>query len=54
MKNMIQSIAATVGRLGKTAMGTGPRIAAVALMSLLFMSGPASAEIVLDGVYDPL
>jgi hypothetical protein len=51
MKNMIQSIASTVGRLGKTAMGTGPRIAAVALMALLVMSGPASADIVLDGVY---
>jgi hypothetical protein len=54
MKHLILSTVSVTGRLGKSTFKTAPRIAAAALLTLLFVSGSASAEIVLDGVYGPL
>ena len=52
MKNLMKSGASIVRRLGKGTFGTVPRIAATALLTLLFISESASATIILDGVYD--
>ncbi len=53
MKHLNESTVSVTSRLGKNTLKTAPRIAAAALLTLLFVSGTASAEIVLDGVYGP-
>jgi len=53
MKNSIISTVSIASHSEKQAFGTAPRIVAAALLMLLFLSGSASADIVLDGVYGP-